>query len=161
MPAFPRHSIAWKLEEKTTLRRVSLSLSWYGVGIGIVVRLYRWGILSFVVPATWGLILASISGGLILLCALSVGHLMNFTVRSWRWRAPALGAFITLGESATSLVLILVHQERMGRALATLSDWPREVRDILVTRVVAVSLFALVLAAVVLALRKTLPDEKA
>jgi hypothetical protein len=154
MPAFPRHSIAWKLEHKTTLRRASLSLPLYGLGCGVLMRLYRWGVLALATPEGWGAILITIAIGVALMCALAAGHLANFTLRSWRWRAPALGALIGAGEGIASLVLTLVHQERVGHSLATMAEWPGTVLNAVVTRALIVSLFAAALAAVVVGLRK-------
>jgi hypothetical protein len=154
MPAFPRHSIAWTLEHKTTLRRASLSLPLYGLGCGVLIRLYRWGVLAVVKPEGWTAILVAIAIGVALMCALAAGHLANFTLRSWRWRAPALGALIGAGEGIASLVLTLVNQERVGRSLATVSEWPGTVLNAVVTRALIVSLFAAALAVVVVGLRK-------
>ena len=159
MPAFPRHTIAWQIEHKTRLRRFSLSLPLYGVGCGILVRLYRWGVLTLATPEAWGAILVSIAVGVALMCALATGHLANFTLRSWRWRAPALGALIGAGEGIASLVLTLLHQERVGRSLATMTEWPGTALNAVVTRALIVSLFAAVLAVVVVGLRKT-EEEK-
>jgi hypothetical protein len=154
MPAFPRHSIAWQLEHKTTLRRVSLSLPVYGLACGVLMRLYRWGVLAFLTPEGWGGILVAIAFGVAIMCALAAGHLANFTLRSWRWRAPALGALIGAGEAIASLVLTLLHQERVGRSLATLAELPGTALNAIVTRALIVSLFAAALAVVVVGLRK-------
>ena len=152
MPAFPRQSIIWKLEEKTTLQRITLSLAWYGFGIGVVVRLYRWVLLGLIAPTGLGTVLGA-GVGVILMCGLATGHLANRSLKSWPWRVPALAALITAGESVTSLVLTLLHQERLGRALASLSDWPGTVVGILLTRVLVIGVFGLVLAGMVVALR--------
>jgi hypothetical protein len=154
MPVFPRHTIAWKIEHKTTLRRFSLSLPLYGIACGILIRLYRWGVLALITPEGWGAILITIAVGVVLICALATGHLANFTLRSWRWRAPALGALIGAGEGLASLVLTLVHQERVGRSLATMGELPGTLLNAVVTRALVVSLFAAALAVVVVGLRK-------
>ncbi len=154
MPAFPRHSVAWQLEHKTTLRRFSLSLPLYGLGCGVLMRLYRWGVLALLTPDGWGGILVAIAIGVAIMCALAAGHLANFTLRSWRWRAPALGALMGAGEAIASLVLTLVHQERVGRSLATMAEWPGMALNAVVTRALVVSLFAAALAVVVIGLRK-------
>jgi hypothetical protein len=154
MPAFPRHSVAWKLEHKTTLRRFSLSLPLYGIGCGVLIRLYRWGVLALLTPEGWGGILVAIAVGVAIMCALAAGHLANFTLRSWRWRAPALGALIGVGEGIASLVLTLLQQERVGRSLATMADLPGTMLSAVATRALIVSLFAAALAVVVVALRK-------
>jgi hypothetical protein len=152
--AFPRHTIAWKIEHQTRLRRVVLSLPWYGLGCGVILRAYRWLVLTALAPAGWGSILITITIGVVLICALATAHLANFTLRTWRWRAPLLGAFFGLGESLASLVLTLLGQERMGRSAATLAEWPATLLNVLLTRTVIVSLFALALGAVVVGLRE-------
>jgi len=155
MVAFPVHTIEWKAQQQTAWRRFSLSLPWFGFASGLVLHAYRWAALSALVPRQLGVILAEVAIGVALMCVFTTGHLANYTLRSWRWRAPALGAFIALGESVAALVLTLLHMEQLGRADATLADWPASVLTILLTRVVVVSLFALVLSVVVAALRKT------
>jgi hypothetical protein len=160
MVAFPVHTVEWKAEEQTALRRLSLSLPWFGFVSGVALHAYRWAALSAFAPRALGVILVEVALGVALMCALTAGHLANFTLRSWRWRAPALGGFIALGESVTGLLLTLLHQERLGRADATFADWPASVLTTLVTRVLIVSLFALILSVVVVALRKTVETER-
>jgi hypothetical protein len=152
--AFPRNTQQWSIHELSAWRRVALSLPWYGIAVGVVVRAYRWTVLAFVPASAGGLVLVSLVVGLALLCGLATLHLSHFTLRSWRLRAPLLGAFIALGESATSLVLTIAGQERLGRAAAALSDWPSVAFGVLYSRVVVVSLFALALAAAVIVVRK-------
>jgi hypothetical protein len=154
MAAFPRESIAWHLERVTTLRRLSLSLSFYGVVVGVLARTYRWVALTVIAPTGLAGILGSISVGVVLICGLAALHLANFTLKSWRWRAPALGAVIGVGEMATSLGLTALGQERLGRAVATFADWPGSAVSVVISRTVVVTLFAAVLAAVVVALRR-------
>jgi hypothetical protein len=131
-----------------------LSLPFYGVLVGILARGYRWLVLTVIAPVGLAGVLGTITIGLILLCGLAAVHLANFTLRSWRWRAPLLGAVIGLGEMAASLVLTGFGQERVGRAVATYADWPGSAVSVVASRAVVVSLFALVLAAVVVGLRK-------
>ena len=152
--AFPRHTQQWSIAEVSTAHRLVLSLPWFGVTIGVVLRAYRWAALTFIPPSAGGVVLVSLVIGLALLCGLSTLHLANFTLRSWRGRAPALGAFIALGESAASLALIAIGQERLARATATLADWPGAALGILYSRVLVLSLYALALAAVVIVLRR-------
>lgn len=159
MPAFPRHSIAWQLERPHLLRRFTLSITWFGIATGVASRVYRWAILSTIAPTRLGLTLIAIGIGVGGMCALAATHLASYTLRTWRWRAPVLGASIALGESITSLLLTFVHEERLGRSVATLAEWPSTVASVLLSRVAIVSLFALVLSAVVVALRKSLEPE--
>jgi hypothetical protein len=151
---FPRHTQQWAIQELSAVRRLSVSLLWFGVCAGVVVRGYRWAAMSLLPTQTGGVLLGSIMVGLALLCGLATLHLANFTLRSWRWRAPALGALIGVGESAASLVLTVVGQERLGSTVAVLSDWPDVAVGVVLSRAVVVSLFALVLAAVVVVLRR-------
>jgi len=152
--AFPRHTQQWAIQELSALRRLSLSLPLFGVGAGVVVRAYRWACLSLISAQAGGVLLVLLVGGLALLCGLVTLHLANFTLRSWRWRAPALGAFIAVGESAASLVLTAMGLEPLGSTLAALSDWPAVALGVLYSRVIVVSLFALALAVVVVVLRR-------
>jgi hypothetical protein len=156
--AFPRHTLPWDITALSAGRRLSLSLVWVGLSTGVIVRAYRWAILTFVDSPSWGVLLSTLVAGILLLCALVTVHLANFTVRTWKWRAPALGACVALGEAATSLLLIVVGQERLGRATATLADWPSMAAGALVSRVLVVSLYAMVLSAVVILLRKTVDE---
>jgi hypothetical protein len=151
---FPRHTQQWAKQELSAARRLSMSLPWFGVSAGVVVRAYRWAVLSLLSTQSGGLLLLLLVVGVALLCGLATLHLANFTLRSWRWRAPALGAFIGVGEGAASLLLTAVGQERLGTTVAAMSDWPDIVPGLLLSRVVVVSLFALVLAVVVVVLRK-------
>jgi hypothetical protein len=154
MVVFPRESIAWKLEEVTMLRRLSLSLPWYGILVGCVARGYRWLVLVVIAPAGIPAVLTTVAVGVMLLCALAAGHQANFTLGSWRWRAPLLGVFVALGEGLVSIGLTAIGQERIGRAVATFADWPGASSSVLISRVLVISLFAAALAAVVTGLRR-------
>lgn len=136
------------------LRRLSLSLAWYGILVGCAARGYRWLVLVVIAPTGLPAVLLTIALGLMLLCALAAGHLANYTLGSWKWRAPVFGAFVALGEGAVSLALTAVGQERIGRAVATFADWPGAMTGVLLSRVLVISLFAAALAAVVTGLRR-------
>jgi hypothetical protein len=152
--------VEWRAAEETVFKRIVRSTPLYGISVGVVSRLYRWIVLSLLVPHGDTLILFEMGFGIALLCALCAAHLANYPLPHWRWRAPALGAFAALGESATSLVLTLAHEERLIRLTATLADWPGTALNILLTRTLLISLFALVLSGVVLALRKTVTNTE-
>jgi len=142
------------VQARTPWQRVSQALPWYGFGIGVLIRLYRWLVLAVIAPETWTSILGTIAVGVVLMCGLATTHFASFSLRSWRWRAPLLGLCIGAGDAVTSLLLTLLHKERGGHALATLADWPGAAVTVVLTRVLVVSLFAAVLAVVVTALRK-------
>lgn len=152
--AFPRHTQQFHIQDLSAWRRLALSLPWFGVLIGVVVRLYRWGAFVLFPTPSGAQVLALLLVGVAVLFGLSTLHLANYTLRAWRFRAPLLGAFVAVGEAATSLVLTLAGQERIARMTATLADWPSSAIQILVSRVVVISLFALALAAAVIVLRR-------
>ena len=160
MVAFPRQTIQWKAHEEPLIRRLSLSLPWYGVASGVVVHLYRWLVLAVFMPRSLTMVLLALGVGIAVMCALATGHLANYTLRHWRWRAPALAVYIAVGEIVTSLVLTLLNQERLGKDIATLADWPSGVLTVLWTRVLVVCVYAFVLAVVVAALQRTTAGKR-
>jgi hypothetical protein len=146
---FPRRRIAWHLEEPSALRRWTLALVPFALLTGLVLRGYRWMVLAVLQPDRPLLLVVAVVAGIAMLGALAAGHLANYPLRSWKWRAPLFGALVAVGESVASLVLTAVGQERSGRAIATWADWFPMTLTILLTRVLVVALFALVLAVVV------------
>jgi hypothetical protein len=156
----PHHSLAWTLEHKTRLRRASLSLTLFGILTGIGVRCYRWFVLAVLAPQSPGYIILTIVAGVAILCALVTVHLANFPLRAWRWRAPLLGAYIAAGEALMSLLLTMAHQERLGRTLATPGDWAGSLPTLFVSRLIVVSLYALLLAGAFTALTKRKDSEE-
>ncbi len=155
---FPRQNIAWRLEEPSALRRLTVAVVPYGLAAGIVLRLYRWAVLTFVQPDAPLALLATLLVAIALLAALTAGHLSNFPLRAWRWRAPAFGALVAAGESLTSLGLTAIGQERVGRSLATFADWLPTTLGLLWSRVLIVVLFAVVLSVMVTVMHRTLDD---
>jgi hypothetical protein len=153
---FPRESIAWRLEEPSLLRRLTLAIVPVALVTGIALRLYRWSILALLQPDGPLLLIVAVLVGLSFLGAMSAGHLANFTLRSWKWRAPVFGLTVAVGESAVSLALTLLGLERVGRSTASLGDWLPMSLTTLVSRVLVVSLFALVLAVTVQFVRRGL-----
>ncbi len=146
---FPRRRIAWHLEEPSVLRRTTLALVPYALLTGVVVRAYRWLVLAVLQPDRALLLVVAVVVGIAVLCAMAAGHLANFPLRSWKWRAPAFGALVAAGESIASVGLQLLGQERIGRAIATWADLVPMTITTLLTRVVVIAVFAAVLAVVV------------
>ncbi|HEU4643155.1 MAG TPA: hypothetical protein VFS44_11935 [Gemmatimonadaceae bacterium] len=145
---FPRHTIEWNLREPHLVRRLALSLPVMAIVTGIVVRAYRWMVLSSGAMGFWS-VLASIAGGLVLLLGLATAHLGNHPVRQWVWRAPLFVLIESATEAVASAVLLAAGLERFGTAVARWRDWPTMAFDALEWRTIAVLSFALVLAAVV------------
>lgn len=149
---FPRQTVAWKLEEPPAFRRLTLSLVEMALLTGVVLRLYRSLVLTHGSdsPLYFGV---TIVVGLLFVFGMVSMHLGNYPVRHWLWRAPAFAALEFAGEMATSLVLIALHREPLGTSRAEWHDWPALAQGVLYTRVVAIVLFTLVLAAVVQTVR--------
>jgi hypothetical protein len=149
---FPRQTIAWHLERAAGFRGLTLSVIESGLLTGVVLRLFRAMVMSR--PSTgWWVVAYAMTFGVMLTGAAAL-HLGNYTVRHWLWRAPAFGAVAAVGEMITSLPLIALHREPWGNTgRADFNDWPLMARETLFLNVALVSVFALVLAAVVQSVR--------
>jgi hypothetical protein len=90
----------------------------------------------------------------IVLLALATVHLANYPVKEWLWRAPVFALAEAVVEALFSIALIAVGRERWGTARAEFTDWPAMAGNILMLRLIVVSLFTLVLGAVVQAVRR-------
>ena len=149
---FPRHTVEWKLEEPAAFRRLTLSLVEMAILTGLVVRLLRAVILTWVGPNWWWF------GGswallAVIFCLSAAAHLSNYPVRQWFWRVPAFVGVEVLTEMLVSLGLIAVGREPMGTARAHYHDWPQMAMSTLKWRLTIIIAFALVLAAVVQTVR--------
>jgi hypothetical protein len=153
MPAFfPRQTIAWHLERAAGFRGLTLSVVESGLLTGVVLRLLRAMIIGRPSGGWWVLGYAVTFG--VVLTGAAAMHLGNYTVRHWLWRAPAFGALAALGEMITSIPLIALHREPWGNTgRADFRDWPLMARETLLIDVALVSVFALILAAVVQSVR--------
>jgi hypothetical protein len=158
---FPRESIVWRLHEPSVLRRLSVALVPYALAVGVALRVFRWAMLAFVQPSAALAFLATTMLGVLLLGALSAGHLANFPLSTWRWRAPAFALVVVVGESLASLALTVLGQERVGRASATLADWLPTTLGLVWSRLLIVAAFAAVLAVIVTLMRRTLDESSA
>jgi hypothetical protein len=156
---FPKHTVQWHFEEPTVLRKFSLSLVEMALLTGITLRLYR-ALVTAHVTTSWLLYGGSIAFGVLVLCAMATLHLANYPLRRWLSRAPLFAAAEALAEAATSLLLIWFGREPTGSARAEWSDWFPMARDTLVIRVIEVCAWALILAAVVSIVRRTILREQ-
>jgi hypothetical protein len=156
---FPKHSVQWHFEEPTVLRKFSLSLAEMAVLTGISLRLYR-ALVTTHVSTSWLLWGGSVAFGVLVLCAMATVHLANYPIQRWVWRAPLFAALEAVAESATSLLLIWVGREPTGSARAEWSDWLPMAWGTLWLRILEVSVWALILAAVVSIVRRTILREQ-
>jgi hypothetical protein len=105
---FPRHSVEWRLEEPRAFRRLSLSIVEMALLTGVVLRVLR--ALTFThARASWWFYGAAFVVGTVILLGMATAYLANWTIRSWLWRAPLFALLETVGEMATSLVLIAMR----------------------------------------------------
>lgn len=156
---FPKHSVQWHFEEPTVLRKFSLSLAEMAVLTGITLRLFR-ALVTNHVSTSWLLWGGSVAFGVLLLCAMATVHLANYPVQRWVWRAPLFAAAEAVAESAASLVLIWLGREPTGSARAEWSDWLPMAWGTLWVRMLEVCVWALILAAVVTIVRRTILREQ-
>lgn len=151
---FPRHSVEWRLEEPQAFRRLSLSLFEMALLAGIVLRLLR--ALTFMHGrASWLFYGAAFAVGLLFLLGMTTAHLANWTLRSWLWRAPLFALVETVGEMATSLLLITFGREPNGAVRAEFHDWPSMALRALLQSEISICLWAALLAGVIVFVRRS------
>lgn len=151
---FPRHSVDFKLEEPAAFRRLSLSLFEMALLTGVVLRVLR--ALTFThARASWLFYGAAFVVGLLVLLGMTTAYLANWTLRSWLWRAPLFALIETVGEMATSLVLIMLRREPEGAVRAELHDWPSMAVRALLQSELSICLWAALLAGVILFVRRS------
>lgn len=153
---FPRHTVEWHVVEPPLVRRFMLSMVAMGLATGLIIRLYRWAMLTYGDSDSMWFVLASIAGGVVILLALATAYLGNYPVRHWLWRAPLFGILAGMAEALMSAALVAAGIERLGSENAHWHDWPSLAMWALARSVILVSLFALILAAVVQTVRYTL-----
>lgn len=157
---FPKQTVQWHFEEPTILRRFSLSLWEVAILTGITLRLYRALIITSGSTSSWLIAGGAFALGLLLLCAAATVHLSNYPVHRWLWRAPAFAAVEAAAESVTSALLIWLGREPYGSTRAEWSDWLGMATQTLWERGVTVSAWALLLAAIVWVVRRTILREQ-
>lgn len=152
---FPRHTIELRLEESKAFRRLSFNLVEMGLLTGIVLRLYRSVALTHG-SSSWLYFGGTLALGLAFVCAMATAHLANYPLRKWVWRAPAFALAAVIGEMATSLLLIWADREPQGTARAGFHDWPGMALNAFWTRELVICAWALLLAAIVTLVRRTM-----
>jgi hypothetical protein len=158
-PFFPRKTVAWTAEEPPPLRRLSLSLVQMAVLAGILLRCYR-ALIYGPGSTSFFYLFSTVAVGAIFLFGMVTLHLANYTIRHWLWRAPAFAALASAAEMLTSLALITLNREWYGSAHATFDNWLSLSITILQRNLIAISLFALVLAGVVQVVRFALLKQE-
>lgn len=155
---FPHHTVEWKVEEPPAFRRFSYSLVEMAAVTGILLRVYR----SFALTHGSNSLLyigGTFAVGFLILFAMVTAHLANYPVQKWIWRAPVFAVVMAAAEMLTSLLLIWVGREPNGTVRAEWSDWPSMAVSTLMHREAAVMLWALLLAGVVILVRRTIVHQ--
>ncbi|HEX7979006.1 MAG TPA: hypothetical protein VF461_10415 [Gemmatimonadaceae bacterium] len=151
---FPRHSVEWRLEEPAAFRRLSLSIVEMALLTGIVLRVLR--ALTFTLGrASWLFYGAALFVGTVILLGMATAYLANWTIRSWLWRAPLFALLETVGEMATSLVLIALRREPEGAARAVFHYWPSMAWRTLLQSQLTICVWAAILAGVITFVRRS------
>jgi hypothetical protein len=156
MPSyFPRQTIDWRaMEEPPAFRRLSLSLVEMALITGVVLRILR-AVTFMASRASWLLYVLAFVVGLLILVGMTTAHLANFSLRRWLWRAPVFAVVETVGEMATSLLLIALRREPEGAARADFHDWPSMALRALAQNELTICLWVAVLAAVIVIVRRS------
>lgn len=160
MPLLRRTTLVTQMEEPTVLRRASLNLVVMAVLTGVGLRLYRAAVLQFGWSNSWSWIAWTFFGGVAILFLMTTLHLGNYPARAWLWRAPLFAFIESLTEIAVSLVITYLGLERIGSLPATIEDWQSSALRIGTVRMLAIPLFALVLAFVSTIVRLILLPRK-
>lgn len=150
MPAFfPQVTGTFRLEDPHPLRRFSMSAVGMGVATGLVVRLYR--ALTLSVGPNESLLYVGMAFILGQMFVLGMATLLlgNFTLRRWLHRAPVFAITAAATEALVSLGLIAGGLEPFGSTRAAFGDWTSLAVNILLWRVLAVLVYAAILAGMV------------
>jgi hypothetical protein len=138
----------WDIEEPAAFARIARSPVELALITGVVIRVFRAVVLTHG-DATSSYLGAALVLGTLFLLGMATLHLGRFPVREWPWRAPLFAIFETAGEMLVSLVLIWLHREPWGTARAEFTDWQPMATGVVFWRVLAVSVWALLLGGTV------------
>ncbi len=144
-----RLSDGFRIREPAAFAKLARSLIDMALVTGIVARLYRALVLSRSVNASGVFVAATLTIGALFLFAMATIHLSRFPLRDWLWRAPAFAALEGVCEMLASLLLIALARESLGTGAAHFHDWPGMAVSTIAWRLITISLFSMLLAAVV------------
>jgi hypothetical protein len=147
-------------EEPSFIRKVSLNIVVMALLTGATLRLYRAVVFQFGWSNSWLWIGGTFLAGVAIIFLMATLHLGNYPVRSWFWRAPVFAILEVATEVSVSLGLTIAGLERIGSLTATIEDWQGSAVKIATVRLIAIPLFALVLAFVSTIVRLILLPRK-
>ena len=155
-PFFPRHTGTFSAQDAQAFRGISMSTVEMAVITGIVLHTYRAIVLSGGAGRGWLYLGISFALGIVILFGMTTLHLGNYTLRQWVRRVPIFAIVEAATESLVALGLIALGREPLGSTRAGYGDWMMIVQETFVWRVVAIILFAFLLAGVVQFFRRVL-----
>lgn len=155
-PFFPHTTVVWKVHEPTALHRLTLSLVGTAAVTGVALRLLRALALTSGPSESWLYLVGTFALGAVLFFGMATLHLGNYTLRRWVWRVPAFAVVEAAAEMGTSALLIAAGVEPLGTSRAELRDWPAMAANAALVRLVALVVFAFVLAGVVQLVRSAM-----
>jgi hypothetical protein len=138
-----------RIREPAAFAKLAASLIDMALVTGIIARLYRAMVLSNGQSRSATYVAVALTVGTVFLLLMAAAHLSRFALREWTWRAPAFAAIEGAAEMIASLVLIALSREPLGTSAAHFHDWPMLAVRTIGWRIVAISLFALLLGLVV------------
>lgn len=144
-----RLSGGFKVREPQAFTKLARSLVDMALVTGVVARLYRAMVLSRSVSASGVFVAVTLTLGAVFLLTMATIHLSRFPLRDWLWRAPAFAALEGVAEMLASAILIWLHRESLGTRAAHFHDWPGMAINTTAWRLGTISIFALLLAAIV------------
>ncbi len=152
----PSNTGAWDAYEASAVRTFSRSLVTMAITTGVVWRLCR-ALLLGTGPTDSPLFFGSVIAlGVLVFFGTATLHLGNFPLKRWLWRVPAFAVVESLAEVVTSALLIAVRRESYGSALGDWNDLPAIGATVLTSHVLALSLYAGILALVVQGIRRSM-----
>ena len=120
-----------------------------GLLTGVIVRLYRTLTLSVGPNDSMLYVGAAFVLGQMIVLGMVTLHLGNFTLRRWLYLAPVFALSEVAAECLVSLALMAPGLEYLGSRHAAFSDWPGIALSIFLWRMIAILVFAVILAGVV------------
>ncbi len=138
----PREVVNWSAEQLHPLRAFAVRALEPAGLTGLLLRLWRVLILSSssVLVVVGGLVV-----GVLFFLGMLAWHLGNFPVRHWPLRTVIFLAVSVAAELGTSAILITLHLERLGSRLAVRADWWSMAGQTALERVVAATVFVVML----------------
>ena len=145
----------WDAYEASAVRKFSRSLVAMAVLTGVAWRLCR-ALFLGTGPTDSPLFFGSVIAlGVLVFFGMATLHLGNFPLKRWLWRVPVFALVECVAEVSMSALLISLAREPYGSTLATWSDLGSIAAKVVSWHVVALTIYAGILAIVVQGIRRS------